>query len=403
VAKRRILSITGSRADYGPMHPVHTAIAEDPELTLELIVTGMHFLPDFAASLAEVRNDRLGVLHELPLPATAGDGAGMARSIGYAIGAMTTVLENSRPDILLLQGDRGEMLAAAIAGAHQNLPMVHMSGGDFSGSIDDPVRNAISKLAHLHLTNCAASSAQLLAMGEAPNRILEVGEPGLDNLIRQELLPRRELEAAFALPQDAPFLIATLHPVTDEVDQAAAQMTLLLDALEDVGTPVVMTHPNSDAGGDEMRSVLEARRDRPFLRIVPHAGSRIYLSLVRHAAAVVGNSSSGLFDTPTLKVPVINIGSRQTGRMRGSNVVDVEFDRSRIGAAIRHVLHDPGYREARGRCRNPFGDGRAAERTVAVLKSAPLGQALIAKWLPSKNRLLPGDNRAAAAPRLARR
>jgi UDP-N-acetylglucosamine 2-epimerase len=176
------------------------------------------------------------------------------------------------------------------------------------------VRNAISKLAHLHLTNCAASNAQLLAMGEAPT-ILEVGESGL--------------------------------------------------------------------------ACWEARRDPPFLRIVPHAGSRTYLSLVRHAATVVGNSSSGLFDTPTLKVPVINIGSRQTGRMRGSNVVDVDFDRSRIGAAIRHVLHDPGYREARGRCRNPFGDGRAAERTVAVLKSAPLGQALIAKWLPSKTAFFP--------------
>jgi UDP-N-acetylglucosamine 2-epimerase (non-hydrolysing)/GDP/UDP-N,N'-diacetylbacillosamine 2-epimerase (hydrolysing) len=386
---RRILSITGSRADYGLMQPIYAAIAQDPALTLELVVTAMHFLPDFAASLAEVRKDNFGLLHELPLPATTGDGAGMARSIGTAIGAITTVLQNNRPDILLLQGDRGEMLAGAIAGAHLNLPMLHMSGGDVSGSIDDSVRNAISKLAHLHLTNCAESSARLVAMGEAANRILEVGEPGLDQLIRLEPLPRRALEAEFKLPPDQPFLVATLHPVTDEADQAAAQMTTLLQALEQSGLTVVMTHPNSDAGGEAMRAVLESWRDRPFLRIVAHAGSRTYLSLVRHAAAVIGNSSSGIYDTPTLKVPAINIGSRQTGRMRAGNVVDVGFDRAAIAAAIRHVLHDAGFRAALGRCVNPFGDGRAAERTVAVLKALPLGPALIAKWLPHAGAFLP--------------
>jgi UDP-hydrolysing UDP-N-acetyl-D-glucosamine 2-epimerase len=288
------------------------------------------------------------------------------------------------------------MLAAAIAGAHQNLPTVHMSGGDFSGSIDDSVRNAISKLAHLHLTNCAESSARLVAMGEAANRILEVGEPGLDQLVRQEPLPRRQLEVEFALPEGTPFLVATLHPVTDEADQAAAQMTLLLEALEELELPVVMTHPNSDAGGSAMRAVLESWRERPFLRVVAHAGSRAYLSLVRHAAAVVGNSSSGIYDTPSLKVPAVNIGSRQTGRMRGSNIIDVDFDRGRIVAAIRHVLHDPAFREALSRCRNPFGDGHAAARTVAVLKTLQLGPALIAKWRPSGAAFFPGTIRPPA-------
>jgi len=380
---RRICSITGSRADYGLMQPVYRAIAADPAISLERIVTGMHFLPEFAASLAEVRADRVGLIHELPEDPIGDDGAAMAAAIGRRTEALTLAFDRIRPDILLLQGDRGEMLAGAIAAAHMNIPIVHMSGGDVSGTIDDSVRNAISKFAHFHLTNSAPSTARLIAMGEIPERILTAGEPGLDQLLQLEPIPRATLEAEIRLPAGKPYLVATLHPVTDEVDQARAQMRVLLEALEAVGLPVVFTHPNSDAGGKEMRAELEAWRDKPFLRIVPHAGSQMYLSLVRHAAAVVGNSSSGLFDTPTLKVPAVNIGSRQTGRLRAGNVIDAPVERAAIAAAIGRALNDPDFRKAVRECRNPFGDGRAAERTVAVLKALRLDQALIAKWRPA--------------------
>jgi GDP/UDP-N,N'-diacetylbacillosamine 2-epimerase (hydrolysing) len=265
-----------------------------------------------------------------------------------------------------------------------------MSGGDVSGSIDDSVRNAISKLAHVHLTNCRASSERLMAMGEARERIVTVGEPGLDQLLQMQPIPLAELQGELDLPPDTPFLVATLHPVTDEADQAAGQMESLLDALEIVGLPVVFTYPNSDAGGRSMREALESRRGRPWLRIAPTLGSQRFLSLIRHAAAVVGNSSSGLFDTPTLKVPAVNLGSRQIGRTRGANVVDAGFDRDEIVQAIRHVREDPGFREALAACRNPFGDGRAAERTVDVLRRLRLVPSLTAKWRPSAQPIFEG-------------
>jgi len=380
---RRICSITGSRADYGLMQPVYRAIAADPALTLEIIVTGMHFLPEFAASLSEVRSDRFSTLHELPETYPGDDGKAMAAAIGQRIEVIATTLDRIRPDILLLQGDRGEMLAGAIAAAHMNIAIVHMSGGDVSGTIDDSVRNALSKFAHFHLTNSAPSTQRLLAMGEAPARILEVGEPGLDQLLQIESVSRATLEAQFDLPADKPYLVATLHPVTDEAHLARSQMRTLLEALNAAGLIVVFTHPNSDAGGREMREELEGWRGKPFLRIVPHAGSAVYLSLVRHAAAVVGNSSSGLFDTPTLKVPAVNLGSRQTGRLRASNVIDAPLDRAAIIAAIGRVLNDSAFRKTLEDCRNPFGDGHASERTVAVLKALRLNPALIAKWQPT--------------------
>jgi UDP-hydrolysing UDP-N-acetyl-D-glucosamine 2-epimerase len=382
-AMRKVCSITGSRADYGLMQPVYRAIASEPALTLDLVVTGMHFLPEFAASLAEVRGDGLGTLHELPEPAGRDDGLAMAVAIGRRTEAIAAVFDRIRPDIILLQGDRGEMLSAAIAAAHMDIPIVHMSGGDVSGTIDDSVRNAISKFAHFHLTNSAPSSRRLLEIGEPAARILEVGEPGLDQLLQLEPVPRTEIEAKFALTPGEPYLVATMHPVTGETDQARLQMRTLLQALETIGLPAIFTHPNSDAGGREMRDELESWSGRAFLRILPHAGSRLYLSLVRHAAAVVGNSSSGLFDTPTLRVPAVNIGSRQTGRLRAENVIDAPaLDAAAIARAVDHALHDPAFRLAVQSCRNPFGDGHAAERTVAVLKSLRLDPTLTAKWQP---------------------
>ena len=305
-----MLSVTGSRADYGVMEPVHRSIIADPALALDLIVTGMHFVADFASSLAQVRKDKLGALHDVPMLADEDSGKAMAQSISKGLFGMAAVLDEVRPDILLVQGDRGEMLAGAIAAAHMNIPIVHMSGGDASGSIDNSVRNAISKFAHFHLTNCATSTQRLLAMGEAPERILEVGEPALDRLRSMAFVPLETLAAQLDLPRAQPFLMAALHPVIDEADAAADQIDLL-EALEQLCITTVFTYPNTDYGGRAMRDVLKSWRGRPFLRIEANLGSQRYLSLLRHAAALVGNSSSGIFDSPSFKIPAINVGSRQ--------------------------------------------------------------------------------------------
>ena len=380
---RRIVSVTGTRADYGLMEPVHRAIAAHAGFELHLIVTGMHHEPEFADSLARVRSDRLGQLHDtIPRP-DDDSGRSMARAIGDAIGATADVFDRVGPDIVLLQGDRGEMLAAAIAAAHMNLPIVHMSGGDFSGSIDDSVRNALSKLAHVHLTSCAASTDRLVGLGEDPRRIMEVGEPALDLLRTMQPVPIETLAAELDLPAREPFLVATLHPVTNEAERAGDQMRVMLDALAEIAMPAVVTYPNSDAGGRAMRAVLDSRRGCPFLRVVPSLGSHRYLSLIRHAAALVGNSSSGIIEAPALKVPVVDIGSRQAGRLRAANVVNAACERTEIVRAVRFVLEDSDFRDRLAGCASPYGDGHTAERVVAILLRLRLGGALIAKWLPS--------------------
>jgi len=382
-ARRVVAAITGTRADYGLMVPVYRAIAASGDFELHLIVTGLHLLPEFETSLRQVRADAFGRTHYVEMLDDDDSNRGMARSVGRATMGVAEVLAEISPDILLLQGDRGEMLAGAVAGAHMNIPLVHMSGGDFSGTIDDSVRNAISKFSHVHLTNCQASTARLLTLGEAPERIFEVGEPALDVIRELPLLGRADIAAKYRLPEGKPYFIATLHPVTDEAEQAASQMQIVLEALSDVGISTVFTFPNTDAGGRAMRRVLESWNGASFLGIEPNLGSHNYLSLMRYASAVIGNSSSGIVETPSFKVPTINIGSRQTGRLRASNVIDVDFDRADIVRSIQRSLSDPAYRDALAACVNPYGDGHTSERTVDILRRLQITPGLTSKWKPS--------------------
>lgn len=382
---RKIVSITGSRADYGLMESVHRAIASNAAFSLDLIVTGMHLLPEFATSLETVRADKIGRLHEIDMALDEDTGGAMARSVGKGVLGMAGVFSELRPDIALLLGDRSEMLAGAIVAAHMNVAIVHLCGGDFSGSIDDSVRNAISKFAHFHLTSCEASTRRLIAMGESPERILEVGNPGLDLLRGMDFVPFETIAAELKLPRDRPFLLATLHPVTDDTSHAAAQMKVTLEALAEIDMPVVFTYPNSDSGGRAMLNELESWRDKPFLHIVPNLGSRRYLSLMRSAAALVGNSSSGILEAPSFRIPVVNIGTRQHGRLQAGNILNVPFERNAISRAVRFALDDPGFRKSLAACENLYGDGRTAERVTDILSRLKLTPSLIAKWLPASD------------------
>ena len=386
--KRRILAVTGTRADYGSMRPVFSAIAAAADLELQLIVTGMHLAPQFKSSLAEVEADRYGPLHYVTVGDTAESGSAMARGLGEGVVAMAGIVEDIHPQVMLLLGDRGEMLAGAIAAAHQNVAIVHMSGGDSTGSIDEPIRNAVSAFAHVHLTTCAQSSARLIARGEDARRVLEVGEPALDVIAAMQPVAPGELARELDLDLSRPVAIVTQHPVTTEAGDAARQLTETLEALASLGLQTVFTYPNTDAGGAEMLRALRSYAGRPFLRVTPHLGSRTYLSLMRIAAVMVGNSSSGILEAASFRLPVVNVGTRQHGRARACNVIDVDYDRDAIAGAVRFALADPGFRARLAGCVNPYGDGRAAPRTVDVLRRLRLTPALLAKWLPAAGPLL---------------
>jgi GDP/UDP-N,N'-diacetylbacillosamine 2-epimerase (hydrolysing) len=386
---RLVLAVTGSRAEYGAMRPVFRAISQSSDLELQLIVTGMHLLPDFAKGLEEIRHDNYCQIHTLGMLLAEEGGRAMAQGMGLGIYGMASTIATIAPDILLVQGDRGEMLAAAIAAAHMNIPIVHMSGGDSTGTIDEPIRNAITQFSQIHLTTCATSTARLLQMGEQASRIFQVGEPTLDVIAAAEFAGEEELGRELSLDIAAPILLATMHPVTTEFDDAPHQMRALLEALDELSIQTVFTYPNADAGGRAMVAVLESFRDRPWLRIVPHLGSRNYLGLMRMVVAVVGNSSSGILEAPSFKTPAVNIGTRQHGRTRACNVVDSGYETDDIKKTLLFVMQDQEFRRSLDGCVNPYGDGFTAQKTAKILSTLQISPSLVAKWLASDNQFVP--------------
>jgi UDP-N-acetylglucosamine 2-epimerase (non-hydrolysing)/GDP/UDP-N,N'-diacetylbacillosamine 2-epimerase (hydrolysing) len=386
--KRKVLAVTGSRAEYGAMRPVFAAIDAAPSLELHLLVTGMHLATQFRSSREEIEADGYGTRHVVAAFAADGSPPAMARALGEMVLGIVPVLEQVRPDMVLVQGDRGEMLAAAMAAAHMNTPVIHMSGGDCTGSIDDSIRRAITSFAHIHLTTCAQSSERVVACGESAARVIEVGEPSLDVILHLEPMSWPELAAELGLDRERPVILATQHPVTTEAERAGAQVRETLAALESVDMQVVFTYPNTDTGYEAIVHELEARRAGGRLHLVPHLGSRRYLSLVRHAALMVGNSSSGIIEAPSFAVPVVNVGTRQHGRTRACNVIDAGYDRNEIAAAIARALGDPDFRAGLEHCINPYGDGRCAQRTVGVLTRLRLNGALTEKWLSASGSVL---------------
>ena len=387
---RAVACISGSRADYHLMVPVFEALAAAPGLSATLLATCAHLHPAFRESSAQALRGFPGRVQFVDMPMDGDSGLGMAQALGRGVLNLAQALDALRPDILLLQGDRGEMLAGAMAAAHMNIPVVHMSGGDRTGSIDNAIRNAITAFAHVHLTTCADSTAALLAMGEDPGRVFQVGEPALDRILSMTFTPRAELCARLNLDPAKPILAATLHPVTTEQDRAGEQMRALLEALDALGEQTVLTEPNTDAGGQAMRETLRAHGERPWLRVEQSLGFTAYASLLREAAAMVGNSSSGILEAPSFGLPVVNVGQRQHGRLRAGNVLDVDNDAPAILAGLRRALHDEDFRAACRACVNPYGNGTASAATADILARLDLGPALLDKWRALNAPLLHG-------------
>jgi GDP/UDP-N,N'-diacetylbacillosamine 2-epimerase (hydrolysing) len=378
---RRIVYLTGTRADYGLSYQALRRIEEHPNLELQLIVTAMHLAPEFGQTGRMIEDDGFQIAAKVESLLAGDSGGAMSRAIGLGILGLTQALESIQPDVLILLGDRGEMLAGAVAAAHLNILIAHVHGGEVSGTIDEPVRHAIARFAHVHFPATRESGDRLVRMGEDPARVYVVGAPGLDYLRRVEPVARTDLEADLELDLSKPLLLMTQHPVTTEVEEAAAQMRMTLEAVKEAGVQTVASYPNADSGGRAMIQVLEEYRSLSFMRIRQSLGQRRYASLLRYASAMVGNSSSGIIEAPFFGLPVVNIGSRQEGRQRAENVLDVPYDRTAIVQAIQTALHDEAWIQRARHCTNPYGDGRAGERIAQALAQIPLDRGFLQKRL----------------------
>lgn len=377
---RTIGVVTVARSDYGYYLPILQRIQAERGLKLHLIVSGMHLSPEFGLTERVIVEDGFPIGDRVEMLLASDTPEAVAKSIGLGTIGFAQSYVRLRPDILLVLGDRFEMLSAVLAALPLRIPVAHVHGGELTeGAMDDAIRHSITKMSHLHFVATEEYARRVIQMGEEPERVTVSGAPSLDNLRRIRLRRREELEKRHRLGLLRPFLLVTYHPVTLEHEQTKQHISELLAALEKANAPVVFTYPNADMGS---RVIIEnirqfaARRRNTYLTI--NLGTQDYFSMMKHAAAMVGNSSSGIIEAASFRLPVVNIGSRQRGRVRGKNVLDVECKRGEIVRAIQKALSRE-FRKSLADHANPYGDGHAAERIVARLKQVSLDGALIRK------------------------
>jgi len=369
-----ICYVTGTRADFGLMASTLHRIEADPRLRLGLLVTGMHLAPLYGETVGEIRAAGLPIVAEIPVTNDQSTGESMAQSIATMLSGFVTALVRENPDLVLLLGDRGEMLAGAIAAIHLGIPVAHVHGGERSGSIDESVRHAISKLAHLHFTSTPAARDRLIRMGERAEHVWVTGAPGLDEIAALATHDRAALCAEAGLNPERKLALGVFHPVVNDAGSPGAQLIALLRAARSQGCQVLMLEPNSDAGAGEIRDALGAFRVDPDVVIRTHLPRDRFISWMAQCDVMIGNSSSGVIEAASFGTPVVNVGNRQNLREAGANVIAVGTDEAAISAAIGAALRLP--RAARG---NLYGDGRAGERIVEHLANVPLGPHLMAK------------------------
>jgi GDP/UDP-N,N'-diacetylbacillosamine 2-epimerase (hydrolysing) len=371
----RLLLISGTRADFGLWTPILEEARRRDGIEASLLVTAMHLDRRFGSTVDEVRAAGWRIAAEVPCT-PAGDGrAEMATALGTALRGMAPVIKEEAPSWLLVLGDRGEQLAAALVAVHLGIAVAHLHGGEVTlGAIDDTVRDLITRIAHLHLPASVEAATRLEAMGEQAWRIKRVGAPGLDRLRQEAGGDIERLRADHGLG-NGPYLVVVQHPETVGQRDAVADLQATLEAVEGSGLVSLGLFPNADAGGRAMAARL-ANPPRG-MRVVPSLPRNEFATLLAGAAALVGNSSSGIIEAPLLRVPAVNVGERQAGRTRGDNVIDVPADAAAITAAI-HAALAPGFRDMLSGT-SPYGDGTAATRVLDVLQSTSRDDRLIRK------------------------
>jgi GDP/UDP-N,N'-diacetylbacillosamine 2-epimerase (hydrolysing) len=377
--KRRIAVVSVGRSDYGIYHPLLSAIKSDPDCELCLVVGGAHLSPLYGNTLAEIEEDGFEIRERVQMLLSGDSPQAVAISIGLGVINFTNAYCSLEPDLLVLLGDRFEMLAAAVAALPLRIPIAHIHGGELTlGAMDDGIRHAISKLSHIHFAAAQAYGTRLIQMGEEPSRVFVTGSPVVDAILAGEVIPKDQLERDLGAPLSNALLV-TYHPVTLEHERTEEQISNLLTTLSRFDNEILITFPNADMGNALIIEHLRRfAQGRPRVHVFVNLGRRKYHSLQRYVAAMVGNSSSGIMEAALFKLPVVNIGDRQKGRLRTLNIIDVADDVSAISAAIGRAL-SPEFRKSLDAMENPYGNGDASNQILQVLKTVPLDGSLIRK------------------------
>jgi len=377
---RTVGVVTVSRSDYSIYLPILKRLQKDPDIRLHLMVTGMHLSPEFGSTVEQIEKDGFEIGERVEMLLSSDSPEGIAKSMGLGIIGFSNAYSRTQPDILLLMGDRFEMHAAAAAALPFNIPVAHIHGGELTeGAIDDSMRHAITKMSHLHFVSTETYGRRVVQMGEEPWRVIVSGAPSLDTLINFTPLCPTELNDRLGVNLSKPTLLVTFHPVTRAYQDTEWHASELLSALDSSGMNVIFTFPNADtAGRSIIRLIEEFTSSHQTSKIAMNAGPSGYYSLMKHSAAMVGNSSSGIIEAASFGLPVVNIGDRQKGRITDLNVIDVGYHSHEVLAGIKKAVSQ-GFADSISGLVNSYGDGHAAESIVSTLKEIPLDDAMVMK------------------------
>jgi UDP-N-acetylglucosamine 2-epimerase (non-hydrolysing)/GDP/UDP-N,N'-diacetylbacillosamine 2-epimerase (hydrolysing) len=403
MSKRVIAVFTGNRAEYGLQFPILRAIDRHPDLDYRLIVSGAHLDLNFGRTREEISNDGFRIHAEVKIEMDAESLFSTAQAIGSGVIEISKALAEIRPDMMVVYADRFEGLAAVIASSQVNIPTAHIEGGDLTegGALDDSVRHAMTKLAHLHFTTNQQATNRILAMGEEGWRVHTVGFPAIDLISEGRFAGPEEIVQRLGLDLTRPVVLFTQHSVTTEFDQAVKQLLPSLDAIEQLaaeGVQVILTYPNNDAGGRQIVGHLEsfAARNLPNTQVHRSLGRHLYHGVLalakdpKRRVICMGNSSSGLKETPAFNCPTVNIGSRQEGRLRGANVVNADYNTVDIVRTAHQCLYDTAFRDLCRNAENPYWLGDAGPKVAQVLADVRLDTNLIRKRMTLRGEVQDG-------------
>jgi len=389
---RRIAIYTGNRAEFGMLCPIIKSITQHPKLECNLIVSGAHLDESYGLSKSEIEQEGLSIYKEIDLMYGSDDELSIVKSIGEGVIKISEVLAKIKPDIVLVGADRYEGFSAMVASTQLNIPTAHFEGGDVTlgGALDDSLRHAMTKMAHLHFTTNKESMERVLRLGEETNRVFNVGFPGNSSTDFSDIVPANKLAEELGIDINKPLILFTQHSISTQPDRAIEQVLPSLDALNELAAQndiqVVITYPNNDAGGKKIISRIKefSAHCNSKISIVPHLGHKRYHSLLNICGNIgsgvcVGNSSSGIKETPIFSCPSITIGTRQDGRLRAENVISVDYDKDQIKNAVIKSLFDSEYREFCKNVINPYGNTDAGLLISDILSKVSLDYRLLNK------------------------
>lgn len=373
----KVFVVVERRADYSRFKPILQRMTADPFFDVFLAVTGICLLERHGKDVDYIREDGFEIQAEIPMfnENETDTGAGMVRSMARVMTGLVDTLEQAKPDLVLSGFDIGANFAVTVAAAHMNIPVAHIQGGEVTGSIDESIRHAMSKFSHIHFPATEDAKRRLVRLGENPNDVYVVGCPSLDVLVDTPSYPKEELEKDFGLDFKKPFVLAIQHPVTTENTKSIDQIRETIKAIKALDLQAMFLLPNNDAGHAKIIDEIQ----QSGLKWQPSLSTLKFVNLYRNASVLVGNSSSGIHESPTMHIPAVNIGTRQQGRERAKNVLDAPYDSNEIQQAIRKALYDEEFRGMVQKLENPYGNGQSAEKIVKVLKELKLTPGLIQK------------------------